>query len=257
MAPWIIPAALGGLDFLGGLLGAGKQQSANMDLARYQNDFNYRMWQENNAYNTPSAQMQRFRDAGLNPALMYGQGNPGSSSAPVRSADIRPADYQSAMRIAPIANQTAMTISQVQALEARTRKDTVVAQLNDAQRKLVEANPLLNGSGYMAVIDSLKATAEIKASEAKTSKIGVEMAEASKGWVVQKIAHEVTLLEQRFRLGELDEKIKTQVLLSKEFENAILEIQKKFVADGDIGPQQIYQFINMLLTLGAGRIKPR
>lgn len=37
-----------------------------------------------NEYNSPAAQMQRFRDAGLNPALIYGQSNEGAT---VRSAD--------------------------------------------------------------------------------------------------------------------------------------------------------------------------
>lgn len=36
-------------------------------------------WNLQNAYNTPSAQMQRLADAGLNPNLMYGQGNTGNA----------------------------------------------------------------------------------------------------------------------------------------------------------------------------------
>lgn len=55
------------------------------------------MWNMNNAYNTPSAQMQRMKDAGLNPALMYGQGNVGNAtgslpkySAPRVSMDVAP-----------------------------------------------------------------------------------------------------------------------------------------------------------------------
>lgn len=38
------------------------------------------MWNMQNEYNTPSAQMQRFKDAGLNPMLIYQQGNPGNAS---------------------------------------------------------------------------------------------------------------------------------------------------------------------------------
>lgn len=39
------------------------------------------MWNLNNAYNTPAAQMQRMKDAGLNPMLFYQQGNPGNSAS--------------------------------------------------------------------------------------------------------------------------------------------------------------------------------
>lgn len=38
-------------------------------------------WNRQNAYNSPEAQMQRFKAAGLNPHLIYGQGNPGNANA--------------------------------------------------------------------------------------------------------------------------------------------------------------------------------
>lgn len=41
-------------------------------------------WAMQNEYNSPTAQMQRFRDAGLNPNLIYGQTNEGAT---VRSAE--------------------------------------------------------------------------------------------------------------------------------------------------------------------------
>lgn len=40
------------------------------------------MWHMQNAYNSPEAQMARFRAGGLNPNLIYGQGNPGNASPP-------------------------------------------------------------------------------------------------------------------------------------------------------------------------------
>lgn len=42
-------------------------------------------WNMQNEYNSPQAQMQRYRDAGLNPALIYGQSNEGAT---VRSSDV-------------------------------------------------------------------------------------------------------------------------------------------------------------------------
>lgn len=40
------------------------------------------MYEKNNSYNSPAAQMQRLKDAGLNPDLMYSQGNVGNATAP-------------------------------------------------------------------------------------------------------------------------------------------------------------------------------
>lgn len=42
---------------------------------RKQNDLMRENWQMQNEYNTPLAQMQRFKEAGLNPNLIYGQTN--------------------------------------------------------------------------------------------------------------------------------------------------------------------------------------
>lgn len=43
-------------------------------------------WNMQNAYNSPEAQMQRFKAAGLNPNLIYGQQNEGAT---VRSTDVK------------------------------------------------------------------------------------------------------------------------------------------------------------------------
>lgn len=43
-------------------------------------------WQRQNDYNSPLAQMNRLKDAGLNPNLVYGATAPGNSSGPVHSA---------------------------------------------------------------------------------------------------------------------------------------------------------------------------
>lgn len=51
-----------------------KQQS----LEAYQRDL--AMWRMQNEYNSPSSQMARYQAAGLNPLLIYGQGNPGNAS---------------------------------------------------------------------------------------------------------------------------------------------------------------------------------
>ena len=84
-----------GASLLGNLIGSANQSSVNktnMQIAQMNNEFNERMmqkqmdyntemWNKENAYNTPAAQAQRLRDAGLNPALMMGQGQTGTASS--------------------------------------------------------------------------------------------------------------------------------------------------------------------------------
>jgi hypothetical protein len=48
----------------------------------------YVAWTAQNEYNSPKAQMSRFQEAGLNPNLIYGQGNSGNSGA-VSTPDVQ------------------------------------------------------------------------------------------------------------------------------------------------------------------------
>lgn len=57
------------------------QLKANSQLAKYTNSMNVENWKMQNQYNTPAAQMQRFKEAGLNPNLMYKQGNEGNAGS--------------------------------------------------------------------------------------------------------------------------------------------------------------------------------
>lgn len=84
----ILPVlAAGGLAALQAGIAAGEsrrasrdQRETSMKLAKYQWSKDLEMWNLANAYNTPQSQMQRFKDAGLNPNLIYGQGNSGNAA---------------------------------------------------------------------------------------------------------------------------------------------------------------------------------
>lgn len=65
-----------------------------------QNQFDIDMWNRNNEYNSASAQVQRLKDAGLNPALYMGSGAAGSASGSSSvglpspsSAQVQPLQY--------------------------------------------------------------------------------------------------------------------------------------------------------------------
>lgn len=84
---------LGGL--VSGIFNVGSQAMANAanmravrennelhrELAEYQWSKNLEMWNLQNQYNSPASQMARFKEAGLNPNLIYSQGNAGNASS--------------------------------------------------------------------------------------------------------------------------------------------------------------------------------
>lgn len=62
--------------------------SANQQLQKEQNEWNLNLWKLNNDYNLPINQVQRLKDAGFNPALMYGtNGSTGISASPAQGVN--------------------------------------------------------------------------------------------------------------------------------------------------------------------------
>lgn len=92
----------GGAALLGGLAQNIGQKRAdkrlneqNIELEKMRQKHNIDFWNMQNAYNTPAQQMARFREAGLNPHLIYGQGTPGNaqSIAPAATPKIQRGNY--------------------------------------------------------------------------------------------------------------------------------------------------------------------
>lgn len=72
---------------------ANRTNQTNIDLANKAREHDVAMWNRQNEYNTPEMQMQRLREAGLNPNLIYDSGagaagNAGSAQkAPIAAQD--------------------------------------------------------------------------------------------------------------------------------------------------------------------------
>lgn len=236
-----------GIALAGQLISQNRQEKANKGIANRQQFFNKQMLEEQLEYNTPANQMRRFQDAGLNPHLIYGQGSPGNQAAPLTAAEVKPTDYQTLMNIVPLFNQSRLADSQVQAQNAATMQKYALTQVNRLQARVLEKNPLLDDAGFKATIDGLKAAASLKEQQTSGQKISNFISDTASGHAVNKVFQEVKLLEQRFNLGQQDAAIKAEILKSKEFQNAILEVQQKFMTDGEIQPGHIIQFLQQLL----------
>lgn len=100
------------------------------------------MYDKQNAYNTPMAQMARFKDAGLNPNLIYGQGNSGNAGSPP-ALQTQEAPKMDFMDIAM--NYT-----------AQKRQQTEIDNLEKA-RQVMEADRILKGA---STVNALSASAK-------------------------------------------------------------------------------------------------
>lgn len=106
-----IAAGVGALasGIAGGAINKAAQRDANKTnilLAREQQQFAQKMIQQQNEYNSPVAQMQRYAQAGLNPNLVYTQGTPGNQTSipSYQRAEVKPALYNFQQNMGDVVN---------------------------------------------------------------------------------------------------------------------------------------------------------
>lgn len=100
---------------------------ANERMQQKQNAWNLEMWNRNNEYNSPAAQMQRLQAAGLNPDLMYGQNAgdaSGNSSSPAQGTNPIP---KQPFHLDPL------MLSQIRLFNAQAYKTTKEGNVADIQ----------------------------------------------------------------------------------------------------------------------------
>ncbi len=150
-------AASAGTQLFGQAIGAASQffqnrQSQNWSRDMYKRQYadNIAFWEKQNKYNSPSAQMQRFRDAGLNPALMYGGsvGGAAGNASPIKTPDVQKAQFNTP-NFSGLATSGLTYINQLYDLEIKQaqsdnlRADNTVkleeAAYKQAQRRNTEA----------------------------------------------------------------------------------------------------------------------
>lgn len=222
IGPLGIAAIAKGVDLIGGWIGQSQQRRENRRMRKY---------------NSPKAQMQRYREAGLNPNLIYTQGSSGSWGAPQ--------DYQSMYSgMGSSFIGAAQTAAQTELTEQKTEESVSKTDLINAQEDLVRANPFLDPEYLANFVEKGIADSQIKRQE-RDYKLSTDAEGFENG--LRKMQTEVDLLMQRYQLGEADKKIKAKVFESKDFQNELQRIQLNWMKDGDLTPQHIYQGIMMVL----------
>lgn len=145
MDPFLGSSLIGvGSSVLGNLFGIGgqaKQFSQQKKLIDYQFSKNVDMWNKQNEYNSPSSQMSRLKEAGLNPNLVYGDGAVGNttSSAPEYGlADSPNYGVHLQKMLEPMSLQGQAIAQQIQESKSREQLNGVETVLKSLDRSFSE-----------------------------------------------------------------------------------------------------------------------
>lgn len=124
-------AALGGqaVNAVSTLLTNSSQKKTSLALYDKQRADALADWNRQNQYNAPAAQMQRYKDAGLNPHLIYGQQN---TAPAVRSSSVDTPKYM------------APQIDPLQAVQSAQQMKLLKAQIANVEANTLKANSETN-----------------------------------------------------------------------------------------------------------------
>lgn len=129
------PAAVGSgiLSIIGQLV----QNRMNKKMSEYTYAKDKQMWDETNKYNSPAEQMKRYGAAGLNPNLVYSQGNAGNAPASMPK-------YNPPERKVPQLD-TMSIITQYQDLKNKIATEDLLKTQKDLVEKNITNKDVMNG----------------------------------------------------------------------------------------------------------------
>lgn len=230
---------------------ANDANAMNRENALWALEENRKIQQEQRVYDSPASQMARYKEAGLNPHLIYGSGGSSAGGAfPISTQGIAPsridAPNASYPDLAATYLQAGQTMAQTELAEAKTAESGYKQEALSIQNAIARANPMLDPGVAEWVKTSTEETARLKAIESRAWMSKSREMDIMK--VQEKINGQLQEMYQKIGLNTTDQNIRNKILQSKEFENAIKAIQVNWLKDAEITPQHIYQGILMLLS---------
>lgn len=152
MPAFVAPAIGAAASIFGNIFGASNVNRQNEKSLQYAKEMYAQQrrdalsdWAMQNEYNSPAAQMQRLRDAKLNPALVYGEGAVANSSAVPRSVNAESWKPEAFKPDYSGVGQSLAQMYDIQLREAQTdnlREQTNVAQQESALKAAQVAGTL-------------------------------------------------------------------------------------------------------------------
>lgn len=210
-----------------------KNRDWNLNLARQQNQWSIQQWNRENAYNSPSAQMARYKAAGLNPDLMYGQQNLSAASPEMTAGEgSQPTDVSNLANkrtIGDIVSQAATTRltnaqaklaeSQANKTDAETTGQTInnewlpqllkgQTDINEADVKQKLADAGLKGKQIEVAVEQIKVMQQsVKESQAKINDLQSQMENRTFQQVQAMLEYNLKKSKQHYEIREILSKI--------------------------------------------------
>lgn len=206
-----------------------KNREWNLNLAKLQNQWNIDQWNRENAYNSPAAQMARYKAAGLNSDLIYGQQNLAAASPEMTSGDgSLPTDVSNLANkrtIGDIVSQAASTrLTNAQAKLAESQADKTDAEtvgqtinndwlpkllkgqteINEADVKQRLADAGLKGKQIEVAVEQIKVMQQsVKESQQKISDLQSQMENRTFQQVQAMLEYNLKKDKQRYEISEI------------------------------------------------------
>lgn len=158
----------------------------NEKIALANRNFQYNMWKENNAYNTPLAQLQRLEDAGYNPNMFQAGSNVSNAPAQgvqmpqMQAPQIDQTSFGRSFQNYLTKLQTTNTIANIKADTAKKQAEEEVAK---EQKRLVGEQSNYYNSLTNKIDTLLPLEAKVLTSQAEMNAAQKDLTVKNKDWV--------------------------------------------------------------------------
>ena len=214
-----------------------KNREWNLNLAKQQNQWNIDQWNRENEYNSPSAQMARYKAAGLNSDLIYGQQNLSAASPEMTAGDgSQPVD------VSNLANKR--TIGDMVSQAAAIRLTNAQAKLAESQAEKTDAEAVGQTINNEWLPKLLKGQTEINEADVKQ-----RLADAGlKGKQIEVAAEQIKVMQQSVK--ESQKKIED---LQSQMENRTFQQVQAMLEYNLRKDKQRYEITEILSKVGVNR----
>lgn len=202
----------------------------NYQMQQEQLAWNERMWHMNNEYNTPANQMQRLKEAGLNPNLLYGNPSQGTSSAPAQGTNPAQAQAFQMQGFGDMFSNAQQLMMQKKANDAQIKLMNSQAEQMDVETQLKKKD--------LGTYD--KRTAQME----ELNRAIISNYEAQTNSILEKYPHEIDEIQARIGLLAEQENLTREQYFEQKWDNYITqktfkEQIRRFKLENDLTEAQI------------------